>query len=202
MKDFYIEVGERIRKYRKLSNLTLEELGNRIGVQKSTVRKYETGMIRVSHEKLETIAGVLGIDVSLLYGEGAKSDIIQIPVYGRISCGGGAVIYEEPLGQKMIPKSWAEHGIHFFLTAQGDSMTGAKIHEGDMLLIRRQESVEDGEIAAVVVDDECFLKRVYRNNGTFTLVSENPNYPPIIFDPADGECIRILGKLVRSITVF
>jgi len=202
MGNFYEKLGYRINYYRKLNGMTLEQLGDRLGVGKSTVRKYEKGMIRVSHEKLEEISRILGIDISLLYGEEIISEVVEVPLYGQISCGGGSVIYEEKLDELPTPKNWVDHGLHFFLTAKGDSMIGAKIHEGDLLLIKKTEEVENGEIAAVVINDECVLKRVYRDNGSFTLVSENPNYRPIHFNPNNDNNIRIIGKLKKSITDF
>ena len=75
MTDFYKELGKRIEYYRKASGLSLEELGKRVGVGKSTIRKYEQAMIKVSHERLEAISNALGIDVSLLYGEELQDDV-------------------------------------------------------------------------------------------------------------------------------
>ncbi len=202
MTEFYKELGKRIEYYRKASGLSLEELGKRIGVGKSTVRKYEQAMIKVSHERLEAISNALGIDVSLLYGEGLQDDVVEVPLYGSIACGNGTVIYENQEGYVASPKNWVDNGIFFYLTAKGDSMIGAKIHEGDLLLIRKQENVENGEIAAVVIEDECVLKRVYKNKHSFTLISENPNYPPKEFNPKTDKNIRIIGKLEKSITQF
>lgn len=199
---FYVELGKRIKYYRDLAGLSLEELGNRIGVGKSTIRKYENALIRVSHERLEDISNALDIDVSLLYGEEVQDDVVEVPLYGSISCGNGSVIYEEREGYITSPKSWVEGGIYFYLTAKGDSMIGAKIHEGDLLLIKKQEFVENGEIAAVVIDDECLLKRVYKNKNTFTLISENPDYPPINYNPTEDRHIRIIGRLEKAITQF
>ncbi|WP_054859109.1 S24 family peptidase [Gracilibacillus sp. JCM 18860] len=204
MDNFYKELGKRINYYRKASGETLEQLGKKIGVGKSTIRKYEKGMIKVSHDRLEQIAKALDVDVSLLYGEEISNDVVDVPLYGSISCGdGGAVIFEEKEGGYVTsPKDWVDKGLYFYLTAQGDSMIGAKIHEGDLLLIQRTEEVENGEIAAVVVENECVLKRVYRENGSFTLVSENPNYKPIHFNPSTDKNIRIIGKLKKAITQF
>lgn len=202
MNDFYKEIGSRIRHYRNISGMSLEELGKRIGVGKSAVRKYEFGEIRVSHERMVQISNALGIDVSLLYGEEVAGDTAEIPLYGSISCGNGSVIYEETEDYITSPKKWVENGLYFYLTAKGDSMTGAKIHEGDLLLIQRQVDVENGEIGAVVIEDECVLKRVYKTDGTFTLVSENPNYAPISFNPKTDKNIRIIGKLKKAITQF
>lgn len=202
MNEFYKEMGERIKHYRNLSGMSLEELGNRIGVGKSTVRKYENALIKISHDRLEAISSALGIDVALLYGEDVQGEIAEVPLYGAISCGNGSVIYEEKEGYITSPKDWVDNGIYFYLTAKGDSMIGAKIHEGDLLLIKKQEVVENGEIAAVVIDDECLLKRAYKKDGSFTLISENPNYPPLVFNPATDKNIRIIGRLEKAITQF
>lgn len=200
--DFYKEVGKRIRHYRELKGVTLEYIGERIGVGKSTVRKYQDGEIKIDHNLLSDIANVLGIDVTLLYGDEVDFEEVNVPLYGDISCGNGSVIYEEATEYLSTPKEWLKNDLHFFVRAKGDSMTGAKIHEGDLLLIRQQPEVENGEIAAVVIDDEVVLKRVYKDNGTFTLVSENPKYPPMTFNPKKDKNIRILGKLKKSITEY
>ena len=200
MAGFYEAVGERIRKYRKLNGMTLEQLGEKIGVGKSTVRKYENGMIRISHEKMENVADAIGIDVALLYGQEVENEAINVPVYGQIACGNGIEIFEVVEDYISTPKSWLGKGIYFYLTAKGDSMTGAKIHEGDMLLLEKTNVVENGCIAAVLTDNGCVLKRVYKDNNTVTLVSENPKYPPILLKPHDDSNLRIIGKLKKSIT--
>jgi repressor LexA len=81
-------------------------------------------------------------------------------------------------------------------------MKNARIHEGDLLLIRRQDDVEDGEIAAVLINDLAILKKVYKNNGTLILQSENPDYPPIIYDNKEDCNIRIIGKLKKTVISF
>lgn len=202
MDSFYEVLGERIKHYRKLTGMTLESLGEKIGVGKSTVRKYETGMIRIDHDRLLKIADVLGIDVSLLYGESIESETVDVPLYGNISCGSGSVIYDTPEQHITSPKDWVNGDVYFYVKAVGDSMTGAKVNEGDLLLIRKQIDLEEGQIGAVVINDEVFLKRVYKNNGKFTLVSENPEYPPVIFNPRTDDHIRIIGKLEKAITEF
>lgn len=200
--DFYKGVGERIKRYRLLKGLTLEQLGDRIGVGKSTVRKYENGIIKIDHNRLSDIAGAFGIDVSLLYGDEIEFDLVNVPLYGEISCGGGNIVFEEVEEYIPTPKEWVRNDAYIYLTAKGDSMTNAKINEGDLLLIRQQPIVENGEIAAVVIDNEITLKRVYRDGEQFTLVSENPNYPPRTYNPNSDNNIRILGKLKKSITNY
>ena len=75
-------------------------------------------------------------------------------------------------------------------------MTGARIYDGDLVFIRRQSDVEDGEIAAVLVDDSATLKRVYKDTGAIRLHSENPKYRPMVFTADNCDSVRILGKAV------
>ena len=84
----------------------------------------------------------------------------------------------------------------FALRVRGDSMTGARIRDGDIVFIRAQEDVDDGQIAAVIVEDEATLKRVYHVRDGLQLLSENPNYPPMLFTLEEYASIRILGRAV------
>src|SRR5690625_6562078 len=104
--DFYKEVGRRIKYYRELKGLTLEYIGNKIGVGKSTVRKYQDGEIKVDHNRLSDIADVLGIDVALLYGDEVQFEEINVPLYGEISCGDGVVAYEHIEDYVVTPTEW------------------------------------------------------------------------------------------------
>lgn len=79
-------------------------------------------------------------------------------------------------------------------------MINARIFDGDLLLIRQQPDIEDGEIAAVLIDNEAVLKRVFKREGVVLLQSENPKYPPIICD--NSSKIKILGKLKRTIIIY
>ena len=135
-------------------------------------------------------------------GENSSSNNVPLSLYGEIYCGEGEVHYGYPVSKIDTPKEWLNGGEYFYLIAKGDSMIGAKINEDDLLLIRKQPVVENGEIAAVVVGDKRMLKRVYKTDNNFTLVSENPIYPPIIYKPDTDEHIRIIGKLKKSITNF
>lgn len=199
---FYVKVGANIRKYREAKNYSLQMLAEKIGVTKKTIQRYETGEIKIDMERLGDIAEALGVKVSnLIYGtdqfmEINNADLIMLPIVGRISCGNGALAYEEIEGYEPTPKEWLNGGEYFYLRAKGDSMTGARIHEGDLLLIRKQPDVDDGDIAAVLIGEEAVLKRVYRSNDQLILQSENPNYPPIIAPPAEA---RIIGKLKKIV---
>ncbi|MBQ3477499.1 MAG: hypothetical protein IJH25_04920, partial [Clostridia bacterium] len=116
----------------------------------------------------------------------------RVPLLGTIAA--GAPIYAE----QDLAVADCETGIHcdFALRVKGDSMIGARIHDGDVVFIRRQDDVADGQIAAVVIDDEATLKRVYHVKNGLQLLSENPKYPPMMFTLAECGVIRILGLAV------
>lgn len=206
-KKFYEIVGQNIKKYREIKNHTQEMLADKVGLTKKTVSRYEKGEHKFDMERLNALANALEIDVNLLLA-GAyeyqgieiqkESDNVSLPIVGRISCGTGGLAFDDVEGYEQTPRSWINGGQYFYLRAKGDSMTGARIFEGDLLLIRSQEEVEDGEIAAVLIDDEAVLKKVYKQNGMLVLQSTNPNYSPIIFN-GQNENIRIIGKLIKIV---
>ncbi|OKP97758.1 LexA family transcriptional regulator [Paenibacillus sp. P46E] len=208
-KTFYIVVGQNIKKYRDLRNYSLQVLAEKIGITKKTVQRYEHGEHKIDMDRLKELATALDVSVSQLT-EGAytylgeeptESENISLPIVGKISCGNGAVAYESIEGYETTPRSWINGGAYFYLRAKGDSMNGARIFEGDLLLIRQQEEVEDGEIAAVLIDEEAVLKKVYKQSNTLILQSTNPNYAPIIFTGEETN-IRIIGKLKKVVINF
>ena len=78
-------------------------------------------------------------------------------------------------------------------------MVNARIHDGDLVLIRKQDDVDDGNIAAVLIDDNVYLKRVYKSSGKLVLQSENPAYPPMVYEANNEYDCRIIGKLKRIV---
>lgn len=208
-KNFYKAVGQNIKKYRDLRNYSLQVLAEKIGITKKTVQRYEHGEHKIDMDRLKEIADALEVSVNQLTEgaytylgeEPAESDNINLPIVGKISCGNGRFAYESIEGYESTPRSWVNGGEYFYLRAKGDSMVGARIYEGDLLLIRKQEEIEDGEIAAVLIDDEAVLKKVYRQAGTLVLQSTNPSYPPIICSGQESN-IRIIGKLKKVVINF
>ncbi|MEN3133804.1 XRE family transcriptional regulator [Bacillus albus] len=214
--DLYSIIGKNIETARKKCNISAEELADRIGVTKKTIRRYETAEIRVNMDRLESIANALdtSLDTLLLGGATFANEIlnnnilsqlepmkntVQVPIIGNISCGNGVLAYEDIEGYEEIPADWVEEG-DFFLRVVGDSMSGIRIMHDDLVLIRKQGDVNNGEVAAVCVEDEIVLKRVFKKNGMFILQSENPNYEPIVCTGYDNA--RIIGKLKKLIVNF
>ena len=206
-------LSERIRALRKKKGLSLEQLADMIGTSRQTVHRYETGVIaNIPHEKIVSLAHALGTTPSSLMGwdeisipsfnnitvaniSGASTK--SLPVLGNVACGEPIFASEE---QGYYVRANADISADFCLTARGDSMINARIFDGDLLFVRKQESVDDGEIAVVLIDDEATVKRVYfnREDGILTLMPENPIYKPMCYTGSQLERIRILGKVVSG----
>ncbi len=193
----------RLKELRLERGLSLEELGRMIGTSKQTIHRYETGEIEnIPHEKVEKLAECLGVHPSELMGwsNSSYNNILpfhtkRLPVLGNIAC--GEPIYAEAEYESFVTADGSIDA-DICLRAQGDSMTGARILDGDIVFIRSQDTVENGEIAAVITGDEATLKRVYYypEESKLILSPENPRYAPLVYLGEELDHIKILGKAV------
>jgi len=117
----------------------------------------------------------------------------KIPLLGKVSAG-QPILAEEDF--ECYFEVDTDIKGDFCLHVNGDSMVNARINDGDIVFIRQQPDVNDGEIGVVLIDDEATLKRVYKNNGSITLVAENTKYKPIVISGKETIDVRILGKAV------
>lgn len=192
-------LAKNLKKFRKMKKLTLDELAQRLGTSKQTIHRYENGIIsNIPHEKVRELARALEITPSQLMGwenDDAPLAVKRIPIIGEIACGKPIYASEEYESYAFYDESI---GADFCLRARGDSMTGARIFDGDIVFIRSQESVDNGEIAAVIIDDEATLKRVYYypNEGKLILSPENPKYAPLVYVGNELSSIKIIGKAI------
>ncbi|MBQ8894705.1 MAG: helix-turn-helix domain-containing protein [Clostridia bacterium] len=189
---------KRLRALRQEQGLSQQGLADALGISKSSINMYERGEREPNFTLIAAMADHFGVDTDYLLGRSAhknKEDPAhRIPLLGEIACGKPIFAHEEK-------DQFAEPaGIRadFCLRAKGDSMIGARIMDGDLVFIRRQPMVENGEIAAVVIDDSATLKRVHFHpeEGVLTLMAENPRYAPLIYAGEELSRIRILGKAV------
>ena len=202
----------KLKELRKSLGMTLDELAERVGTSKQTIHRYENGVItNVPPEKVESLAVALGTTPQELMGweeEPAVAcgnvmpvSVKQLPVLGDIAC--GMPIYAEERHESFVTVA---EGLDadFCLKAHGDSMTGARIFDGDVVFIRSQSAVENGEIAAVIINDEATLKRVYYypNEGKLVLSPENPRYAPLVYVGRELEAVKIIGKAVAFQSVI
>lgn len=213
-----MDFSEKIKSLRLERGLTLEEVGKRVGVGKSTVRKWETGAIaNMRRDKIAKLAEALNTTPGYLMGwednpqNETRCDSIRlpgnliplpktnttIPLLGEIAC--GQPILAEENYSEVVPVPDYVHA-DFALRCRGDSMVGARILDGDIVYIRQQPDVEDGEIAAVLIGDEATLKRVYKIPGRLQLRPENPSYPVMEYANSDLDQVRILGRAVYFVS--
>ncbi|MDQ0491873.1 LexA family protein [Paenibacillus brasilensis] len=194
-----MKVGDIIKSLRKTHKMTQADLARKLSVAPTAVSAWERNENRPLMDKLTVLAEIFNVPITRFFETEEydlqpvkESDMVELPIVGKISCGAGEIAYQEIEGYEPTLNQWVQGGEYFYLRAKGDSMTGARIFEGDLLLIRKQEEIENGEIAAVLIGEEAYLKRVFRSNDTLILQSENPKYPPIVCPPAEA---KIIGKL-------
>lgn len=203
--------GKKLKELRGLEGWTQEYVAKQIGVSKQTYSHYENEQRKPGLDMMRKLAKVYNVNLDRVFGDSSivaesgsdyitnRGDTVDIPIVGHIACGPSQVAYEQIEGYEQVPKAWVKNDEYFFLRARGDSMINARIQDGDLVLIRRQNDVDDGEIAVVMIEDEATLKRVYRTNGQLILQSENSNYEPIIIKKGE---VRIIGKLTRVVLEF
>ncbi len=193
--------ANRLKELRCSRGLTLEALAEAVGTSKQTIHRYENGVIsNIPPHKVEAIAAALGVTPSALMGwenitEARGDGARRVPMLGEIACGEPIYASEEK-GRYIFADG--SFDCDFCLTAHGSSMTGARIYDGDIVFIHAQDAVDNGEIAAVIIDDEATLKRVYYypDEAKLILSPENPEYAPLVYLGEELNRVRILGKAV------
>lgn len=204
--------GDIIRELRQKKGLSQEQLGKMVGVQRAAINKYETGVVvnlkRSTIAKLATALGVtptmlLGWDDEIPFASNIEHmpETEKIPIVGEIACGTPILTQENITDYADMPKTI---NADFALICKGDSMVGAGIQDGDIVYIKKQDIVQNGQIAAVIVNSDCeaTLKRFYRDGNKVTLTPENPAYPPMVYVNEEINSLRIVGRAVGYLHRF
>ena len=202
---------DRLRTAMDARGMRAVELARLTGLSKARISQYTNGIYVPKADAMHKLARAL--EVSDLWLEGYDvpmertssaipnyPDIFpierrRIPVLGEIACGKPILTDEE---HDSFVMSGTNLDADFCLRAKGDSMIGARIQDGDIVFIKKSEIVANGEIAAVVIEDEATLKRVYYypEKSKLILTPENPKYEPLVFMGPELDEIHILGKAV------
>ncbi len=207
-----MDIGKMINQRRTELKLTLEQVGQAVGVGKSTVKKWEDGYIsNMRRDKIALLAKVLKMNpVSFITGEFKEEEeqaiplpqtnVFKRPVYDSISAGFGVIAQDVPVDYMPTYITCpSEQDKYIWINVHGDSMSPL-IDDGSKILIKKQTSVDSGQIAAVLVDDEeAVVKKVLYNDNTVELHSVNPYYPPRVFKNNDVTRVQILG-LVKEVS--
>lgn len=201
------EFKDRLNEALTARDMSPAELSRITGVNEGAISQYRKGSYKASQRNLDKLAHALHVSIAWLMGADVDMEndydnitnlsympkMKKIPLLGRIACG-EPILTDENIEEYIdIP----EH-IHadFSLVCRGDSMTGARIYDGDIVYIRQQPDVENGTIAAVLIGDEATLKRVYKHPGRLILQPENPSFPPLVYVGNEIESVRIIGKAI------
>lgn len=205
-------IGERIRFCRKEKKETLEQLGSAMGVHKSTVMRWEKGETeRIGTAVLSALANHFGVSTLWISGDDTqmndikeKRQAVRIPVLGYVKAGIPIEAVQEILDYEEITAETASQGECFALSVKGDSME-PRICQGDVVIVRKQENVDNGDIAVVLVgENEATVKKFYRNENGVKLIAFNPMFDPMFFTPTEvnkmpvtviGKVIELRGKL-------
>ena len=203
--------GERMKQRRKEIGFSAEKVAERLGVSPATIYRYEKGDIeKVPADSLTEIAKILQTTPAYLMGWEEQPapaasreptippgfqpmpEMDMVPLVGRIACGTPITAEQNVERIVCVPSKWRST---FTLTCKGDSME-PRIHDGDLVAIRKQPEVENGEIAAVRIGEEATLKHVYLHENFIELRPENPAFNSIILSREDMNTVVIEGKAV------
>lgn len=201
-----MKTHENIKLLREKMGLSQEELALKVGYKdRSSIAKIEAGLVDLAQSKIAAFASALSVTPAQLMGISDTDNVTsipniipmpemrKIPLLGNIACG-APILAEDHIEEYIdIPKHIPAD---FALICKGDSMINARIFDGDTVYIRQQEEVENGQIAAVLIDTEATLKRVQLYEDHISLEPENPQYRPIVLWGEDMNTVRILGKAV------
>lgn len=199
--------ANRLRTAMTQAGMRAVELHEHTGISKASISEYLSGNYEPKQRNIYKMATALGVLPSYLMGIEEQPpefsgipklpniepyNPTMVPIVGTIAAGTPILAEENIEGYAPLQDKKAD----FALTVKGDSMIGDNIHPGDIVFIKQQPTVEIGEIAAVLIDDEATLKHFYRDGDSVTLVSSNPKYKPMVYHKGDCDEFRILGKAV------
>lgn len=215
-------LGGKIKKLRKEKGLTLKQLGELLNLGESTMSMYESGNRSPDYDTLAKLAKIFNCSTDYLLGQSdyknycdysseitevSPKHFVKIPIIGVIRAGDPILAIENIIGYEYADKKDLNEEDYFYLKVKGDSMNKSRIEDGDLVLVRSQNDVDDGDIAVVVVNgNEATLKRVYRSNGTLILQpdSTNPIHKPQIYNNQNSLStdIKIIGKVINAKITF
>jgi len=195
----------KLKELRINNGLTMKELSTKLNLSESVISLYESGKRQPSYDILTKMSKLFGVTTDyLLTNEKKDSNIIEvgtmhrIPILGRIPAGVPIMAIEDIEGYEYADVKDPEN--HFFLRVIGDSMIGARINDGDLVLIRKEPCAENGQIVACRVNgDEMTLKRYKLKDNSIFFLPENSNYEPIILSDKDFKTgyAQIIGVAVK-----
>lgn len=200
------DFGFRIKEARQGNNWSQEELANKLRTSKSVISGYETGKNDPAQSMVIRLSEVLNVSINwLMFGEEVNQYARNIPLIKDPTkknplldtiAAEQPILAEENFGEFIDIDKKVD--ADFCLKVKGDSMINANIKNGDIVFIKKQPDVDDGEIAAVLIDEEATLKRVYKIGDVVQLRAENPSFKPITLNGDTN--VLILGKATYKLS--
>lgn len=199
-----MRVGDIIKQLRKEKKITQADLAKKLNVAPTAVSAWERNENRPLMDKLVLLCSIFDVPITIFFRtdefeESIITDTVLLPIVKEFCYNNDHFIFKDIEGYEATPKDWIKNGDHFYFRFRGDSMTGSRIDDGDLLLIRKQNYVENGDIALVFFENRTELKKVFINQDQMILQSDNQKYSPIL---VSLDKAHIIGKLKRSVLLF
>ena len=201
-----------LRQRRKDLGYTLLQIADAVGVSEATVQRWESGNIKsLRHENLIKLAEILNVTPAYLMGWNTESIPLpdnvtpigrfnKVPLLGEIACG-TPILAEQNITDYVDAPGHIR--ADYALVCHGDSMINAGIRDGDIVYIRQQDMVDNGQIAAVIIDnEEATLKRFHYDGNTVILSPANDTMAPRSFTGEAMNSVRVLGQAVAFLHNF
>lgn len=211
-------LSKTLKALREEKGLTPKEMAEYLQITRQAYNYYELGQRQPSYDTLRLLAKFYNVTTDYLLGQSKHKgfqdhyynitdvdirNFVKIPVVGVIRAGDPILAEANILGYEYTDKKDLNGDEYFYLKVTGDSMNNSRIEDGDLVLVRCQSDVDDGEIAVVIVNgNEATLKKVYRKNETLVLQpdSSNPIHQPQIYNKTNclSSEIQIIGKVINA----
>lgn len=207
--------AERFCEALKMRHITAAELSRKLNINEGTLSQYKKGLYEPKQKRTEAIAKALNVSVAWLVGGDVtvngdslnetlqplpQENIFMRPLYNSVAAGFGVIADNTVVGY--IPtyiSAPSEQEQYIWITVQGDSMSPL-IDDGSRILVRKQDSIDNGQIGVVLIDGEdAVVKKVNYGTDWIELVSVNPYFPPRRFDKSDVQRVRVVG-LVKEVS--
>lgn len=202
---FYVAVGENIKKYRKIRNLSLQILAEKVGLTKKTIQRYENGEHRIDMDRLNEIASALDVDIVALL-DGTDSflgtnitdlKLAVLPIVKEFKQNNNSIEFKTIEGYESAPAEWNVTD-NFYVRSSDNSMIDSRIGEGDLLLID-PKGAENGDIAVIQCNGKLLIRKMFINGNQFLLQPANSSYDPIFCERGDA---FVIGKVKKCIINF
>ena len=197
-----MKLNELIRDYKEKTGFSDSEIARRCGVSRSTVMRWANGDIqRVSSETMQRLSTLLGYNIEPeLKGRNIS---MKLPVLGYVKAGYDLLCEENWLGEEEVSLADRKKG-DYYLRVSGDSMVGCGIMDGSLVLVQKTSSLNNGDIAVILIGEEVTVKKVLFKNGLLILEAANPNTPGRIFTQQEviDLPVQIIGKVLSCKTYF